>query len=42
MGDVRNYRSIPTLLVIIGSLALLALLAMLQYRCKRAAKNVEK
>jgi signal transduction histidine kinase len=32
MGDVRNHRSLPTLLVIIGSFALLALLAMLQYR----------
>src|SRR5690242_15476443 len=32
MVDVRNYRSLPTLLVIIGSFALLALLAMLQYR----------
>jgi signal transduction histidine kinase len=32
MGDVRSYRSLPTLLVIIGSFALFALLAMLQYR----------
>lgn len=31
MGDVRSYRSLPTLLVIIGSFALFALLAMLQY-----------
>jgi two-component system, OmpR family, sensor histidine kinase SenX3 len=32
MGDVRNYRSLSTLLVIIGSFALFALLAALQYR----------
>ncbi len=31
MGDVRSYRSLPTLLVVIGSFALLGLLAMLQY-----------
>ena len=31
MGDVRSYRSLPTLLVVIGSFALFALLAMLQH-----------